>query len=55
MENEIHFRLDNHEYVLEQNALKFERMVTMLQQYFPDVEIIEIVQDGEVFKYPPTD
>lgn len=36
----IRFILDERYYVIETDLLKKERVVKMLQQYFPDVEIV---------------
>lgn len=41
METEVViFRIDNHDYVLEENIKKIERTMSILRQYFPDVIII---------------
>lgn len=41
METEVViFRIDNHDYVLEQESNKLERTMAILKQYFPDVLLI---------------
>lgn len=47
------FRLDNHDYVLEQSVVKLERTMGILRQYFPDVLII--YGDEEVGTHPTTE
>lgn len=41
----IRFRIDDHDYEMEQNATTAERAVGILKQYFPDVEILEVEED----------